>query len=62
MGKYLKMSDVFDLPVISMTGLTMAGTTPVISLHGNDCNYALHAINSHDELVDEVERLRLMIS
>lgn len=63
MKEYLKMSDVFAGKV--KDGLTVNGP----SIHGEnhafygnmkdrDCAvYAAHAINSHDELVAEVERL-----
>ena len=62
MGKYLKMADVFvgeykpkrriDAWPPSMYGVTL------IELSGSPAQYAVHAINSHDELVAEVERLR----
>ena len=62
MGKYLKMADVFvgeykpkrriDAWPPSRYGETL------IELSGSPAQYAVHAINSHDELVAEVERLR----
>ena len=62
MGKYLKMADVFvgeykpkrriDAWPPSKYGETL------IELSGSPAQYAAHAINSHDELVAEVERLR----
>ena len=62
MGKYLKMADVFvgeykpkrriDAWPPSKYGETL------IELSGSPAQYAVHAINSHDELVAEVERLR----
>ena len=62
MGKYLKMADVFvgeykpkrriDTWPPSKYGETL------IELSGSPAQYAVHAINSHDELVAEVERLR----
>jgi len=67
MGKYLKMADVFDGKVAE--GLTVNGP----SIHGKNhafyantkdrrvAVYASRAINSHDELVAEVERLRNMV-
>lgn len=63
MGKYLKMADVFvgeykpkrriDAWPPSRYGETL------IELSGSPAQYAAHAINSHDELVAEVERLRM---
>ena len=65
MGKYLKMADVFvgeykpkrriDAWPPSRYGETL------IELSGSPAQYAVHAINSHDELVAEVERLRDMV-
>ncbi len=62
MGKYLKMADVFvgeykpkrriDAWPPSKYGETL------VELSGSPAQYAVHAINSHDELVAEVERLR----
>ena len=62
MGKYLKMADVFvgeykpkrriDAWPPSKYGETL------IELSGSPAQYAVHAINSHDELVAENERLR----
>lgn len=54
MKEYLKMADVFkrSVSVVEVSFLT--------NDHNNRyCDeYAAHAINSHDELVAEVERLR----
>ena len=65
MSKYLKMADVFvgeykpkrriDAWPPSKYGETL------IELSGSPAQYAVHAINSHDELVAEVERLRDMV-
>ena len=65
MDKYLKMADVFvgeykpkrriDVWPPSRYGETL------IELSGSPAQYAVHAINSHDELVAEVERLRDMV-
>ena len=65
MGKYLKMADVFvgeykpkrriDAWPPSKYGETL------IELSGSPAQYAVHAINSHDELVAEVELLRYMV-
>ena len=50
MGKYLKMADVLPNGVV------------VSPLHSEiQQQYADYAINSHDELVAEVERLRDMV-
>ena len=57
MGKYLKMADVFkrQVSVVEVSFLTL-------DHHNRTCDeYAAHAINSHDELVEEAERLRCMI-
>jgi len=65
MGKYLKMADVFvgeykpkrriDAWPPSKHGETL------VDISGKPAEYAVHAINSHDELVAEVERLRVII-
>lgn len=67
MGKYLKMADVFSMGVAQEDSF-------LVSKDGEDlacficyldedrdlmAKYASHAINSHDELVAEVERLRM---
>ena len=57
MKEYLKMADVFDLPILG----SRAEFFP-LCLNESSAMIAAHAINSHDELVAEVERLRLMIS
>ena len=54
MDKYLKMSYAFKRKVsaVEVSFLTL-------DHHNRTCDeYAAHAINSHDELVAEVERLR----
>ena len=53
MDKYLKMADVFDLPILG----SRAEFFP-LCLNESSAMIAAHAINSHDELVAEVERLR----
>ena len=53
MGKYLKMADVFDLPILG----SRAEFFP-LCLNESSAMIAAHAINSHDELVAVVERLR----
>ena len=64
MGKYLKMADVFngelfidsDCDDVIVDDLSL---TVLESFSGSDAaKFALHAINSHDELVAVVERLR----
>ena len=64
MKEYLRMSDVFkgelsldcDCDDVIVDELSL---TVLESFGGSDlAKYALHAINSHDELVAEVERLR----
>ena len=62
MKEYLKMADVFvgeykpkrriDAWPPSKHGETL------VDISGKPAEYAVHAINSHDELVAEVERLR----
>ena len=52
MSKYLKMADVFDLPILG----SRAEFFP-LCLNESSAMIAAHAINSHDELVAEVERL-----
>lgn len=71
MKDYLKMSDVFPGGVCVGTEEWMNGWFEVRHVGGpsidescdggyseRDANYVAHAINSHDELVEEVERLR----
>ena len=61
MGKYLKMADVFVgeyKPEIRRDSVPAHRYgEPYVELYGIPANYASHAINSHDELVEEVERL-----
>lgn len=61
MDKYLKMADVFDCEVESDADLMFSdslGNIADFSGYKTQCRYSAHAINSHDELVAEVERLR----
>ena len=65
MDKYLKMSDVFvgeykPKRRIDVWPPSRYGET-IIELSGSPAQYAVHAINSHDELVAEVELLRDMV-
>ncbi len=57
MDKYLKMADVFK-HLIEPRDSSNGGT---LIMHANRAWYAAHAINSHDELVADVERLRDVI-
>ena len=74
MKEYLKMGDAFPDGVYVCTEEWMAGWFEVRYVDGEsidescdggyserDANYISHAINSHDELVAEVERLRGII-
>ena len=61
MGKYLKMADVFvgeykPKRRIDAWPPSRYGET-IVELSGSPAQYAAHAINSHDELVAEVDRL-----
>jgi len=64
--EYLKMADVFDESVDAITthyGITNAIVELSSATLGDfvtltHAQYAAHAINSHDELVADVERLR----
>lgn len=72
MKEYLKMSDVFNVEVMvdNSTAYTLKSeldklyrvrevNNHTLMCSGNDvADYAAHAINSHDDLVAEVERLR----
>ena len=65
MDKYLKMADVFvgeykPKRRIDVWPPSRYGET-IIELSGSPAQYAVHAINSHDELVAEVEMLRGMV-
>lgn len=65
MGKYLKMADVFVGEYKSATRRDSVPAhrygEPSVELYGIPANYASHAINSHDDLVAEVDRLRGVI-
>ena len=66
MDKYLKMADVFpvDIRTDDESGSLICDEDGIIleSFSGDKvADYTLHAINSHDELVAEVERLRGMV-
>ena len=65
MKEYLKMSDVF-IGKYNANRRTEAHPSwrhgeNYIELYGAPADYAAHAINSHDELVADVERLRGMV-
>ncbi len=58
MKEYLKMSDVYDLPlvVVDSTSVTDVDDYPVSDFdHDYHAEYAIEAINSHDELVDSLQ-------
>ncbi len=66
MGKYLKMAEVFrdEMRVVGDSSNMIADDVGIIiGCYSGDkmAEYALHAINSHDELVAEVDRLRDMV-
>ena len=74
MGKYLKMADVFGGAVTAnhkgdFNGWSIVETSLGLSIDESGdggfeqraADYVAHAINSHDELVAEVERLRVII-
>ena len=67
--EYLKMADMFELPVndddrkAAVDLFSHMVTTPYsVDYMVTMSKYAAHAINSHDELVAEVERLRSELS
>lgn len=55
--EYLKMADAFCLPVDSETSEFYCSQSDPRNIDLQS-DYASHSINSHDELVAEVERLR----
>ena len=62
--QYLKMADVFEGSVtISSTYVRAyySDSNSELNWSAMMAGYAAHAINSHDELVAEVERLREMV-
>ena len=64
--EYLKMADVFsnEMRVIGDSNNMIADDVGIIiGCYSGDkmAEHVLHSINSHDELVAEVERLRSMI-
>lgn len=55
------MADAFTDPVVNDADCLLneeLGEIADFSGYKKECRYAAHAINSHDELVAEVERLR----
>lgn len=67
--EYLKMADMFELPVndddrkAAVDLFSHMVTTPYsVDYTVTMSKYAAHAINSHDDLVAEVERLRSELS
>ena len=62
MKEYLKMEDAFSRKVDPITDWDEHGhEVKWITLLSHQAEHAAHAINSHDELVAEVERLRDMV-
>lgn len=66
MKEYLRMSDVFPVEIYTddESGSLIVDDDGIIleSFSGDKmADYTLHAINSHDELVAEVDRLRGLI-
>ena len=62
MKEYLKMEDAFSRKVDPITDWDEHGhEVKWITLLSHQAEHAVHAINSHDELVAEVERLRDMV-
>ena len=62
MKEYLKMEDAFSRKVDPITDWDEHGhEVKWITLLSHQAEHAAHAINSHDELVAEVERLRVII-
>lgn len=62
MKEYLKMGDAFELPVTQNSGANCLYESDGFCFADLTCDtsayYAAHAINSHDDLVAEVGRLR----
>lgn len=60
MKEYLKMSDAFEDGQVTSDGVELWDESGWIgdSLNHKYAEYSAHAINSHDELVAEVERLK----
>lgn len=62
MKQYLKMDDVFNGPVgFDCDGDIFDNDVFFGTIDMDKCDAVEHAINSHDELVEEVERLRAEI-
>ena len=62
MKEYLKMEDAFSRKVDPITDWDEHGhEVKWITLLSHQAEHAAHAINSHDELVAEVEMLRDMV-
>ena len=62
MKEYLKMEDAFSRKVDPITDWDEHGhEVKWITLLSHQAEHAAHAINSHDELVAEVELLRDMV-
>ena len=62
MKEYLKMADAFPHAKAGKSPVKPWVSGEYFVFYENQAEYAAHAINSHDELVAEVERLRVMVS
>ncbi len=58
MKEYLKMADAFPHAKAGKSPVKPWVSGEYFVFYENQAEYAAHAINSHDELVAEVERLR----
>lgn len=63
MKEHLKMTDMFCGIEATRRGNELVCGDVLFAkfVDGDECEYAVHAINSHDDLVAEVERLRGMV-
>ena len=57
MSQYLKMADVFADSAKKGTNLVCGKTLVAKFVDGVECEYSVHAINSHDELVQMNQEL-----
>lgn len=58
MKEYMKMADAFPHAKVGKSPVKPWVSGEYFVFYENQAEYAAHAINSHDELVAEVERLR----
>lgn len=61
MKEYLKMTDVFPHAKLGKSPVKPWVSGEYFVFYENQAKYAAHAIDSHDELVAEVERLQGII-